>query len=351
VAVARCVPSAWPGHWTSALSTASSGVLPSMNGGSSLPKTCTVEGCDGKFYAKGRCRNHWHQEWRRQDRERGLRAACAIEGCDKPYVSRGWCEQHYNAWKRHRDPLYRKQRKVCTVPDCDRKHSARGWCELHYARWKAHGDPLQVYPQEPPGSLASRSLPTTHSAVSGPLDPGNGRAPTLGSLASGSSPTTPRRGSRAPRGQPRCGSSSPSGRSTTTPRSCWPSWSGRPSAACALIRQGSPPGLGALTGVHAWPGTMRSVTWWMVDQGDALRLRTGAPSPPLEPGRPGGTDQNSAIAALSAWKCGLGRVKRDVQSHIDSSTIPGTSLTTMPGGGNGSSVHVRRVIGNCRKDP
>jgi hypothetical protein len=117
-----------------------------MNGGSSLPKTCTVEGCDGKFYAKGRCRNHWHQEWRRQDRERGLRAACAIEGCDKPYVSRGWCEQHYNAWKRHRDPLYRKQRKVCTVPDCDRKHSARGWCELHYARWKAHGDPLQVYP-------------------------------------------------------------------------------------------------------------------------------------------------------------------------------------------------------------
>lgn len=30
---------------------------------------------------------------------------CSIDGCDKPFLARGWCSGHWTRWKRHGDPL------------------------------------------------------------------------------------------------------------------------------------------------------------------------------------------------------------------------------------------------------
>jgi hypothetical protein len=30
---------------------------------------------------------------------------CSIEGCEAPFLARGWCSLHYSRWKTHGDPL------------------------------------------------------------------------------------------------------------------------------------------------------------------------------------------------------------------------------------------------------
>lgn len=31
---------------------------------------------------------------------------CSVEGCDRPFDARGFCHLHYNRWRRHGDPLF-----------------------------------------------------------------------------------------------------------------------------------------------------------------------------------------------------------------------------------------------------
>ena len=62
-------------------------------------KICSIEGCEAKLKARGRCNRHY----RRWLKERAQ--PCSIEGCDKPVKARGWCNRHWLRWDRHGDPL------------------------------------------------------------------------------------------------------------------------------------------------------------------------------------------------------------------------------------------------------
>jgi len=33
---------------------------------------------------------------------------CSIEGCDNLFLARGWCQKHYQRWKAHGDPTFVK---------------------------------------------------------------------------------------------------------------------------------------------------------------------------------------------------------------------------------------------------
>lgn len=76
---------------------------------------------------------------------------CSIEGCDRPYEARGWCKSHYKRWWQHGDPLHvpyssRPARLPCVIAGCDRERFGHGWCRKHYDRWRRHGDPLYERP-------------------------------------------------------------------------------------------------------------------------------------------------------------------------------------------------------------
>ena len=73
---------------------------------------------------------------------------CSIEGCERPFVARGWCAAHHRRWMRHGSPLVRDTiespgvgaQRFCSVDDCDRPHEARGFCDRHY-RAERYRDP------------------------------------------------------------------------------------------------------------------------------------------------------------------------------------------------------------------
>lgn len=51
-------------------------------------KTCSIEGCDRPFRAKGMCSMHLKRRYRSQGQ-------CIEDGCDSPVVARGLCNSHY----------------------------------------------------------------------------------------------------------------------------------------------------------------------------------------------------------------------------------------------------------------
>lgn len=66
---------------------------------------------------------------------------CTIDGCDGKHYARGWCSKHYNRWRLY-GRLGLLEERICAVDGCDQKHEALGWCRLHYKRhvWRG-GDP------------------------------------------------------------------------------------------------------------------------------------------------------------------------------------------------------------------
>lgn len=113
----------------------------------STKRTCTL--CDGKFYARGYCRNHY--ETARSKGEFGNGAVCSAEGCEDLCSTRGYCRKHYQRWRKWgdpnaRDPKFTKRR--CSIDNCDKDAFCRGWCRSHYDRWYEQGDPLYRRPGE-----------------------------------------------------------------------------------------------------------------------------------------------------------------------------------------------------------
>jgi hypothetical protein len=69
-------------------------------------KTCAVDGCDGKFLAKGLCRRHYNRVYSGREvggPERLTRPSgtpCSVEGCDRPgHNGFGLCGKHYQRLK------------------------------------------------------------------------------------------------------------------------------------------------------------------------------------------------------------------------------------------------------------
>lgn len=70
---------------------------------------------------------------------------CSVEGCDKKHFARGWCKGHYTRWLKHGElqahiPLAKK--RWCSIKGCEAEVAGHGYCRHHYGRWKYWGDPL-----------------------------------------------------------------------------------------------------------------------------------------------------------------------------------------------------------------
>lgn len=78
---------------------------------------------------------------------KATRRTCTIDGCEKPYLARGWCSAHWTRWKRHGDPLAggpprRPMPDRCTADeDCENPPHARGMCATHWRRERREQDP------------------------------------------------------------------------------------------------------------------------------------------------------------------------------------------------------------------
>lgn len=76
---------------------------------------------------------------------------CSVDGCGGKFVARGLCGMHYQRAVHSgelvhlpKTPAPKKERKslgICTVDGCDREIIAKGLCGRHYVRNKTHGDP------------------------------------------------------------------------------------------------------------------------------------------------------------------------------------------------------------------
>lgn len=86
---------------------------------------------------------------------------CSIEGCGEPAAARGWCKYHYGNWYRRGDPLAGRVRAryapgtTCSVAACLRPVLARHLCGFHWQRWRKYGDPLATSGRTPPGERAA----------------------------------------------------------------------------------------------------------------------------------------------------------------------------------------------------
>ena len=118
-------------------------------------KTCSIEGCDGKYEGLGYCKKHYGRFKKHGDPLKTLRAAngehkgCKVEGCEGKHRGLGYCKEHYGRFKKHGDPLktltaVKGEHEGCKVEGCEGKHNSLGYCKKHYVRFKKHGDPGQA---------------------------------------------------------------------------------------------------------------------------------------------------------------------------------------------------------------
>jgi HNH endonuclease len=111
-------------------------------------RTCSVEGCGGKFLARGYCSTHYSRFCRGQLIDSPVKGKmrstelCSVEGCDRKYWSRGYCSSHLSRFYRGAPldsligGIVRKKQSKCSVEGC--VHRSRrflnGFCQAHYTR-------------------------------------------------------------------------------------------------------------------------------------------------------------------------------------------------------------------------
>ena len=79
-------------------------------------RTCSVDGCELAYYARGWCRNHymqWHRSADRPSIEVVRRPrACTVDGCDKPVKGNGLCPGHWQRNRRYGSPTGSPNRRT-----------------------------------------------------------------------------------------------------------------------------------------------------------------------------------------------------------------------------------------------
>lgn len=80
-------------------------------------RTCSVEGCDRPYYAKGFCASHYQRNRLLELKKRRLEQSggsgtmepktdpvksCAAWLCDRPVYGMGLCQYHYESWNMDR---------------------------------------------------------------------------------------------------------------------------------------------------------------------------------------------------------------------------------------------------------
>lgn len=72
----------------------------------------------------------------------GIMKICKAEDCGKDAIAKGFCNKHYRRFKKHGDPLYKKELRICSIEGCGRKHEGLGYCNRHYQQYLRFDDPL-----------------------------------------------------------------------------------------------------------------------------------------------------------------------------------------------------------------
>ena len=64
------------------------------------PTTCTYEGCEKPYFAKGYCNHHYRRRQKTGDVDLPAKRVCWVKGCDKPHNTHDLCRVHYNKVRR-----------------------------------------------------------------------------------------------------------------------------------------------------------------------------------------------------------------------------------------------------------
>lgn len=80
---------------------------------------------------------------------------CSVDGCDAAFLARGYCSKHYQRWRARgsvEDRAPQTADGLCMFGECDKPVWARGWCTTHYSRWHRHGtlDDVRAWVNAPP---------------------------------------------------------------------------------------------------------------------------------------------------------------------------------------------------------
>jgi hypothetical protein len=115
-------------------------------------KTCTFEGCERKYCAKGLCKVH-NNILKKEGSLRPILVPCqkltlrvtrfcSIEGCGKKHEAKGLCKYHWSKQYYNRPNGVLRQRnssKECSVTDCKNSACSHSYCQKHYYRWRTNG--------------------------------------------------------------------------------------------------------------------------------------------------------------------------------------------------------------------
>lgn len=109
--------------------------------------TCSVDGCGRSVHtrASGLCSVHYSRmraHGSTDDPRLAKKRTCSVEGCDRKFYGQDLCNLHWSRKRRSGttdDPQAVRARRVCSVGGCDRKFFGQGMCQMHYERWKRHG--------------------------------------------------------------------------------------------------------------------------------------------------------------------------------------------------------------------
>jgi hypothetical protein len=88
-------------------------------------RSCSVLGCEAKYFAKGFCKPHYYSSVANPGRRRNL---CSIPECPEPVRARGLCNNHYR-----KSPEYTSTVRVCRK--CGKSYI--GACKSCHARIEA----------------------------------------------------------------------------------------------------------------------------------------------------------------------------------------------------------------------